>query len=123
VEARLVVEGEVRLPVIVEEALYRIAQEALNNALKHAQPTSVTVAIRTQGEPGDQRVKLEVVDDGRGFDTGAVGEKGGMGLVSMRERAEKLGGTLQIISAPGKGTRVNVRLATRGNAPVPDETQ
>ena len=80
-------------------------------------------SVEKQGEPGDQGVELEVVDDGRGFDTGAVGEKGGMGLISMRERAEKLGGTLQVISAPGKGTRVSVRLATRGDAPIPDETR
>ncbi len=123
VEARLDVEGEIRLPVIVEEELYRIAQEALNNALKHAEPASVTVAIRTEGEPSDQWVELEVVDDGTGFDVDAATEKGGMGLVSMRERAENLGGTLQVKSAPGKGTRVSVRLATGGNAPLPEETQ
>jgi GAF domain-containing protein/HAMP domain-containing protein len=108
VEARLVVEGELDLPATVEEELYRIAQEALNNALKHAAPTSVTVTIRA----GGGRSELEVVDDGEGFDPSAVGDEGGMGLVSMRERAEKLGGTLQLISAPAKGTRVKVSLTT-----------
>jgi signal transduction histidine kinase len=123
VEAHLEVEGEIGLPVVVEEELYRIAQEALNNALKHAEPTSVVVAIRIKGEPSGQRVELEVVDDGTGFDTDAVGDKGGMGLVSMGERAEKLGGTLQITSVPGKGTRVRVRLAAQGDSPVANEIQ
>jgi signal transduction histidine kinase/HAMP domain-containing protein len=108
VEARLVLEGELELPEDVEEALYRIAQEALNNALKHATPTSVTVSVRVE----DAHVELEVADDGRGFDPSAVGDEGGMGLVNMQERAEKLGGTLTIVSAAGKGTSVKVRLET-----------
>jgi nitrate/nitrite-specific signal transduction histidine kinase len=107
VEARMVTEGKLELPENVEEALYRIAQEALNNALKHAAPTSVEVTIRADG----RRVELEVADDGRGFDLDAVEGGGGMGLVSMRERAEKIGGTLQVISAAGEGTRVKVCLA------------
>jgi signal transduction histidine kinase len=112
VDARLVVVGggagdgqEVKLPADVEEALYGIAQEALNNALKHAQPSSVTVTLRMEG-----RVELEVADDGSGFDAGAVDGAGGIGLVSMQERAEKVGGTLTIHSAPGKGTRINVTI-------------
>jgi signal transduction histidine kinase len=104
VEARLLTEGEVELPAPVEEGLYRIAQEALNNALKHAAPTSVRVCLRAV----DERVELEVVDDGTGFDPQIVGESGGMGLVSMRERAEKLGGSLTILSKPGEGTSVKV---------------
>ncbi len=102
VEARLLVEGTVDLPKSVEEGLYRIAQEALNNALKHAAASSVTVRIRAAAEV----VELEVADDGKGFDPDAVGDKGGMGLVSMRERAERLGGTLRVVSAPGEGTKV-----------------
>jgi signal transduction histidine kinase len=93
----------------VEEGLYRIAQEALNNALKHAAATSVTVYIRTE----DERVELEVVDDGQGFDPDAVGDRGGMGLASMRQRAEKLGGSLTVLSAPGEGTRVKVSVGVR----------
>jgi signal transduction histidine kinase len=102
VDARLLVEGEGELPSPVEEALYRIAQEALNNALKHASANNVTVYVRSR----DGLVELEVVDDGVGFDLSAVEERGGLGLTSMRERAEKIGGKLDIISAPGKGTRV-----------------
>jgi signal transduction histidine kinase len=107
VEAHLVIEGKIELPENVEEALYRIAQEALNNALKHAAPTSVEVSIRADGK----HVELEVADDGHGFDLDAAVAGGGMGLVSMRERAERLGGTLQVISATGEGTKVKVCLS------------
>jgi signal transduction histidine kinase len=104
VKARLLTEGLVELPAPVEEGLYRIAQEALNNALKHAAATSVTVYIRTE----DERVELEVVDDGQGFDPKTVSDRGGMGLASMRQRAEKLGGSLTILSASGEGARIKV---------------
>jgi signal transduction histidine kinase len=107
VEAHLVIEGKLELPENVEEALYRIAQEALNNALKHAAPTSVEVSIRTDGK----HVELEIADDGRGFDLDVAGAGGGMGLISMRERAERIGGTLQVISATGEGTKVKVCLS------------
>jgi signal transduction histidine kinase len=104
VDARLLVEGEVELPAPVEEALYRIAQEALNNALKHAGAGNVTVCVRSR----DGLLELEVLDNGAGFDLSAAGKDGGLGLTSMRERAEKVGGMLDITSAPGEGTRVKV---------------
>jgi signal transduction histidine kinase len=106
VDARLLVEGPIELPAEVEDGLYRIAQEALNNALKHAVPTSVTVRIRASG----RKVTLEVSDDGRGFDPERVSDEGGMGLVNMRGRAERLGGDLALLSAPGEGTTVRVSL-------------
>jgi signal transduction histidine kinase len=112
VEARLLTEGLVELPAPVEEGLYRIAQEALNNALKHAAATSVTVSICAKGE----RVELEVMDNGQGFDPDTVSDRGGMGLTSIRERAEKLGGSLTVLSAPGEGTRVKVSVGVK--APV-----
>ncbi len=102
IEARVLMEELIELPVAVEEGLYRIAQEALNNALKHADSTTVTVRIRPEGE----QIVLEVTDDGRGFDLKAVQHAGGMGLGSMRERARQMGGALVILSAPGKGTTV-----------------
>jgi nitrate/nitrite-specific signal transduction histidine kinase len=102
VQPRLVVEGESEFPSPMEEGLYRIAQEALNNALKHAAPSAVTVRLRAC----DAAVELEITDDGIGFDLAAVGDKGGMGLANMRQRAAQLGGTLSVLSAPGKGTRV-----------------
>lgn len=109
VKARLLTEKLVELPAHVEEGLYRIAQEALNNALKHAAATSVTVYIRAK----DERVELEVVDDGQGFDPDTVSDRGGMGLASMRERAEKLGGSLAVVSVPGEGTSVKVSVGMR----------
>jgi signal transduction histidine kinase len=84
---------------------YRIVQEALNNSLKHAAPTAVRVGIGPQPDDPATLV-LEVVDDGRGFDTTASGQ--GLGLTSMRERAERLGGELTVASDPGAGTVVRV---------------
>jgi signal transduction histidine kinase len=107
VEARLRVDGEVELAAPVEEALYRIALESLNNALKHAAAPAVTVRIRADGE----EVELEVADNGRGFDPHTANGRGGMGLVTMRERAERVGGVLTIQSAPGEGTQVKVRFS------------
>jgi PAS domain S-box-containing protein len=105
VKARLLVEGEIELTPPVETALYGLAQEALNNALKHASATALTVRVRTVD---GGRVELEIVDDGQGFDRQENGSQGGMGLLTMRERAEQVGGTLQVLSAPGQGTTVRV---------------
>jgi PAS domain S-box-containing protein len=89
----------------VKEALYRIAQEALHNAIKHAQPMRLVVLLDcSAGE-----VLLEVQDDGGGFDpSGSF--PGHLGLRSMNERATKLGGTLEIESIVGTGTRVRARM-------------
>ncbi len=104
VEARLLVQGEPRLPGEVEEGLYRIAQEALNNALKHAAASAVTVTI----DAHDDMVSMRVTDDGAGFDPQTASAGGGMGLTTMRERAEKMGARLEIASTPGQGTAVSV---------------
>lgn len=106
VDVYLSVEGTVELPETVEVELYRIVQEALNNALKHAAATTVTVQIRAQ----EEHVEIEVVDNGRGFALDAAEAKGGMGLTGMQERAERLGGSLVVLSSPGNGTRVKVTL-------------
>ena len=95
---------EIELAPDLEEELYRIAQEALNNALKHAGASQVALSVRvTEGS-----VVLEVADDGQAFDLVDVHDKGGLGLISMRERADKIGGQLTLRSAPGEGTRVMV---------------
>jgi signal transduction histidine kinase len=107
VEARLIMDELLELPAEVEEGLYRITQEALNNSLKHAAAVSVTVYLRS----GAGRLDLEVVDDGRGFSPGTIAGRGGMGLNSMQERARLMGGSLTVTSAPGEGTRVRVSLA------------
>ena len=105
-------------PVIMEEALYHIAIEALNNAIKHAAATSVKLSLRT----GDRWVELEIADDGRGFDPGSAGSRGGMGLAGMRKRVEELGGTLTVHSVPDKGTTITARVAYR-TAPQKRETK
>jgi signal transduction histidine kinase len=106
VETQFVVGDLITLPPDVEAELYRIALEALNNALKHARASRVTVSLRC--EDGD--VVLEVRDDGVGFDPAAGRESGGVGLNSMAERAAGLGGTLVIDSTPGGGTTVTMRV-------------
>ena len=104
IQARVRVEGGVELAPDLEEELYGIAQEALNNALKHAKASQVVLSVRaTEGS-----VVLEVVDDGQGFDMADIHEAGGLGLISMQERADKIEGQLTIHSAPGEGTRVGV---------------
>jgi signal transduction histidine kinase len=109
VQARLVVEEMAELPALVEEGLYRIAQEALNNVLKHAAATSVIVRLKSDS----QWVELEVIDNGRAFEPTSLDHGGGIGLASMRERAERLGGSLAIIAKSGEGTRVVVKIPTR----------
>jgi signal transduction histidine kinase/ligand-binding sensor domain-containing protein len=95
---------EKRLPLDVEEGLYRIAQEALNNALKHAQARHVKVHLRHT----EHTVTLEIADDGIGFDPTTAHDRGGLGLSAMEERAAELGGRLTVQSAPGSGTRIVV---------------
>lgn len=106
VDARLMVTGVLALPAPVENCLYRIAQEALNNCLKHAVATAVTV--RVVATTAD--VTLEIIDNGRGFAPELAHESPGIGLSSMRERAEKLGGAITVISEPGQGTTVRVQM-------------
>jgi signal transduction histidine kinase len=98
------VEGEGRLPPDVEEGLYRIAREALNNVLKHAQAHSITISLRLEPEAA----VLEVADDGMGFDPGLAQDSAGMGLRSMAERAEAIGARFEIESEVGRGTNVVV---------------
>lgn len=105
------------LPEHVEIALYRIAQEAFQNVVKHAEASNVRLSLRRSGV----EVSLEVSDDGRGFDlladdppAGTLGpDGGGYGLGSMAERAELIGGRLDVRSAPGRGTTVLARAAVQ----------
>jgi signal transduction histidine kinase len=94
------------LPGPVNEGLYRITQEALNNSLKHTQADVVKVTIHRE----DHRIFLEITDNGPGFDPLAADDTGGLGLISMRERTEQLGGEFNIDSAPQGGTRIRVVL-------------
>jgi signal transduction histidine kinase len=90
----------------VEEGLYRIAQEALNNSLRHAQAQRVCVRLHQTG----QSVALEVKDDGVGFDLTQAQQRGGFGLRGMAERAARLGAALTVESRPGQGTMIAVEV-------------
>ncbi len=110
IRARLMVELDEELTPATQLQYYRVAVEALNNALKHSGATAVRVLIRSTGDA----VLLEVSDNGRGFEPGRAAASGGLGLVSMRERLEKLGGEFELETAPGKGTTVRVTLKHMG---------
>ncbi len=98
--------GAKPIPLLVQEELYHIAQEALNNALKHAHPTQVQIYLRFDPDA----VHLEISDDGAGFTLPSAEESGGLGLPGMRERAERIGADLRLQSTPGQGTKVAVRV-------------
>jgi signal transduction histidine kinase len=102
--------ADARLPDHIEIALYRIAQECLQNVVKHAQATYAKLTFSM----GDEHARLEIVDNGIGFDTfeKPLGgdEMGGYGLLSMAERAEIVGGRLNIRSRPGSGTAVTATI-------------
>ena len=100
--------AEPDLPLATKEALYRIAQESLHNIVKHARANVVVLRVCAP-TPQSPVLALEIRDDGIGFDPdGAF--PGHLGLRSMRERASRLGGTLVIDSAPGRGTQIQVRV-------------
>lgn len=105
VNANLYVEGDIEtLPDEVEDHLYRIAQEALNNALKHASASLLTVRIHAEAD----QVELIIEDDGKGFDVDEAEQSGGIGLESMEERAEEIEGELFVESAENQGTTIRV---------------
>jgi signal transduction histidine kinase len=95
------------LPATQEEALLRVAQEAMHNALRHASAATVGVTLEGVG----RGARLSIRDDGRGFDASAVRRAGRhLGLVSMRDRADGVGGRLTVQSAPGKGTVIEMEV-------------
>lgn len=100
--------GELTLPLSQEAALcvYRIAQEALHNAIRHAKAATIEIAL----ENGAEGLDLRVSDNGQGFETAGVNSHTGLGLSSMRERARLVDGSLQIRSRPGQGTTVSFAL-------------
>jgi NarL family two-component system sensor histidine kinase LiaS len=102
--ANLRVEGTQTLPLTVEDALFRVAQEALANVARHSKATLVQMVLTMTHES----VTLSVIDNGQGFDT-TRHKHLGVGLLSMQERMKALEGDVQIESAPGKGTHVVAR--------------
>jgi len=100
------------LPPAVEHAILRVAQEAVANAARHADPARITVRLDADGG----RAVLEIDDDGRGFDVTAPPRDGpglGLGLHTMRDRVTELGGLLTVESGPGEGTRVRALFPLR----------
>jgi len=93
-------EGPLDIPTDIQVDIYRIIQEALNNAVKHAGATKISVAYRHS----DHVISISVMDNGKGFDPAQVSK--GMGLKNMQDRAHKLGGRIKINSDPGKGTTI-----------------
>jgi PAS domain S-box-containing protein len=100
---QLSAEGERKLPADVQVGLYRLAQEALNNVVKHAKASQAVVTLRCSGES----VRLTVADNGVGFDPSTV-TADHLGLKIMRERAEAIGAKLSVYSEPGEGTQISV---------------
>jgi signal transduction histidine kinase len=105
IKARVIMDEYCNIPISLEKELYWIAQEALNNSLKHANASMVTVRIQVI----DKNVVLKVVDDGIGFDLKTVENQGGMGLSNMRERAIRVGGKVTVESSIGEGTIVTAQ--------------
>jgi signal transduction histidine kinase len=105
-QTELHIEGARILPLAIEEDLYRIALEALNNAVRHARAERVKVRVWFK----EQLVGLEISDDGVGYDAATAGDNGGMGLRSMEERARRINGRLVVDSVPGEGTTIRVEV-------------
>jgi signal transduction histidine kinase len=96
-----------RRPALLQEReLWRIAQEALMNVERHANATRARIVWRCDGDSA----LLEILDDGEGFPSGVAGRLDSYGILGMRERASSIGATLEVLTAPGKGTRVRCLL-------------
>jgi signal transduction histidine kinase len=114
VPVRLTMEGDCELPVDVHLAVYRIAQEALNNVVKHAQARNVSICLTCsilpgngEAEPNAQWVELEIADDGVGFDPSRV-PSDHLGLRIVAERARSVGAAVVVTSRPGQGTQLRL---------------
>ena len=107
VRVQLTADDDRIIPLAVQNELFRVAEEALNNALKHAYASSLMVRLRTT----DATVELDIADNGRGFDPELAALSGGQGLANMRERVGRLGGRFHIDTAAGRETTIRVHLA------------
>ena len=99
--------SEIVLDETQSTAIFRVVQESLTNVARHARASQVDISLRQYG----QQLEVTVKDNGHGFDKDAISKTGGFGMFSIRERMLALGGTLDIDSAPKKGTAVTIRLA------------
>jgi two-component system sensor histidine kinase DegS len=101
--------NERRLEPYIEVMLFRAIQELLGNTARHAQATTVRILL----DMGQERVRVSVDDNGKGFDPESLQHANNLGLRLIRERAEMLGGNFEIDSNPGKGTRVSFAVPAR----------
>jgi signal transduction histidine kinase len=106
IEIRCEADEELRPPAAVEQALYGVAQEVLNNVLKHARARRVEVTLRQENGV----VRLTIADDGAGFDWAQARKRGGQGLRGMEERMARVGGSMQVETSVGLGTLVRVEV-------------
>jgi len=97
---------EASIPTTVSSAVYRIIQELVNNILKHAEATTALVQLIRK----DNALSITVEDNGKGFDTGILDNSTGIGYLNLRNRVAYLNGTIDIQTAPGKGTSVNIEI-------------
>ena len=113
VERRVNIQAEIcsekidPLPEDIEENLYRIAIESLNNSLKHSQATKITILLLREKE----EIVFSIEDNGIGFSIEQTSHSGGVGLATMRERAERIGAKYKILSFPQKGTKIEIRFS------------
>jgi NarL family two-component system sensor histidine kinase LiaS len=105
---QLVTHNDRRLPIDVEQAIYRVSQESLANIARHSHARRVDISLVYNGDSA----QLTIADDGCGFDLSVKSQ--GMGLRSIRERVSSIHGTVQVQSAPGHGTRILVQIPTKG---------
>lgn len=115
IKTDLIVEGKEQLPYTIKSELYHMAQESLNNILKHSHASHVRVSLRFQ----ERLTCMEIWDNGVGFNPALAATSGGLGLAGLSERAEKIGAELHIESVPGKGTRISVKV----DVPAADEAR
>jgi signal transduction histidine kinase len=114
IQLQLQIEGKCSLPPEVQVAFYRVAQEGLNNILKHAAANMVRMELRCRAD----HISLTLVDDGVGFDATNIQERG-LGLTIMRERMDAINAKLQVDSAPGYGTRLRATWTGQARPPRP----
>jgi signal transduction histidine kinase len=99
-------EADIKLPDAIKTSLFRILQESLTNVARHSHATKVKVCF----EKNADCLTLSIKDDGKGFDKEKIADRKTLGILGMRERTSMIGGTYEILSKPGKGTRVVVSI-------------
>ncbi len=96
--------------------MFLVFKEALNNIIKHSGATEVRISLRIEPDS----IRLVIEDNGRGFNAATLTEDKGNGLNNMKNRLQRLGGTVEILSEPGKGTRVEILQPTQGKTKTDD---